>query len=140
EAPRRFGKTSLLDAHVTRMTQVGHRAVRVDFSKVGTPIDVAGRLSRAFAALPADAGRVLERITSRLGVTIGTAGITVGLSGRSAAPALDADQARHLISDLLDVPAALHTEDGELTVVCFDEFQDLLTADRRLDRLVPSVI
>jgi len=38
------------------------------------------------------------------------------------------------------VPAALHAEDGELTVVCFDEFQDLLTADGRLDGLVRSVI
>lgn len=139
-APRRFGKTSLLDAHVARMAQVGHRAVRVDFSKVGTPVDVAGRLSRAFAALPADATRTLERLTSRLGITIGTGGITVGLSRRPAAPALDADQARTVIAELLDLPAALHAEDGGLTVVCFDEFQDLLTADGQMDGLVRSVI
>jgi hypothetical protein len=103
-------------------------------------VDVAGRLARAFAALPADTTRVLDRITARLGVSIGTSGIRVALAHRPAAPALDADQARQLISELLDVPAALHAEDDGLTVVCFDEFQDLLTADGQLDGLVRSVI
>jgi len=46
-APRRFGKTSLIDAHVQAMRAVGHRAVRVDLSKIATVADVAARLASA---------------------------------------------------------------------------------------------
>jgi uncharacterized protein len=42
--------------------------------------------------------------------------------------------------ELLDVPLGLHEADGGPTVVCLDEFQDLLVADDSLDRLVRSVI
>jgi hypothetical protein len=42
--------------------------------------------------------------------------------------------------ELLDVPRALHKRDGGLTVVCLDEFQDLLVADDALDGLFRSVI
>ena len=56
------------------------------------------------------------------------------------APRLAADEARAALLELLDVPRALHEIDGELTVVCFDEFQDLLVADDALDGLFRSVI
>ena len=41
---------------------------------------------------------------------------------------------------MLDVPRGLHEQDGGLTVVCLDEFQDLLVADDSLDGLFRSVI
>src|SRR3712207_6216061 len=41
-APRRYGKTSILDAHIAAMRAAGHRAVRVDLSRVATIVDVAG--------------------------------------------------------------------------------------------------
>ena len=56
-APRRFGKSSLLDAHIDAMREAGHRAVRVDFSKVATLGDVAARVASAFSDLPTDPGR-----------------------------------------------------------------------------------
>ena len=45
-----------------------------------------------------------------------------------------------MLLELLDLPARLHDADNGLTVICFDEFQDLLTADDRLDGLFRSVI
>jgi hypothetical protein len=42
--------------------------------------------------------------------------------------------------ELLDVPLGLHQADGGLTVICMDEFQDLLVADDALDGLLRSVI
>lgn len=51
-APRRFGKSSLLDAHIFAMREAGHRAVRVDFSKVATLGDVAARVAGSFSDLP----------------------------------------------------------------------------------------
>lgn len=137
-APRRFGKTSLLDAHVASMREAGHRAVRVDLSKVATIADVAGRVARAYAALPAGRDRVVDRLLARVGVSIGPGGVSLQVAGRPAPPS--AEHARDVLAELLDVPRLLHEADGGLTVVCLDEFQDLLTADDKLDGLVRSVL
>ena len=137
-APRRFGKTSLLEAHTAAMRAVGHRALRVDLSRVGTVADVAARVAAAYAALPGDPSRAVRRWAARLGVELGVGGakVTLGPAARQVA----ADDARAALIDLLEVPARLHAADGDLTVVCLDEFQDLLVADDGLDGLVRSVI
>jgi len=138
-APRRFGKTSLLNAHVASMEETGHRAVRVDLSKVATIVDVAGRVAQAYAELPAPHDeRIVDRLLSRFGLKIGVAGISLEVTGSSSPP--HAEHAREALAGLLELPRRLHEADGGLTVVCFDEFQDLLTADAKLDGLVRSVI
>jgi hypothetical protein len=137
-APRRFGKSSLLDAHVVAMSEAGHRAVRVDFSKVATVGDAAARVARAYGDLPSDPGRVVRRWAARLGVGVSVAGVGVSIASRPPRPAADA--ARAALLELLDVPRRLHDADGEMTVVCIDEFQDLLVADDDLDGLVRSVV
>ena len=137
-APRRFGKTSVLDAHVQSMRAVGHRALRVDLSRVGTVADVAARVAAAYAGLPADPARAVRRWAARLGVELGVGGAKVVLG--PAARQVVADDARGALLDLLEIPARLHAADQELTVVCFDEFQDLLVADDGLDGLLRSVI
>jgi hypothetical protein len=137
-APRRYGKTTLLDAHVAVMTEVGHRAVRVDFSKVSTVADAAARVAEAYSALPPDPRRSISRWAARLGISAKLGPVTVRM-GRPA-PRLDADDARAALIEMLDVPRGLAGADGGLTVVCLDEFQDLLVADDALDGLVRSVI
>jgi uncharacterized protein len=136
-APRRFGKTTLLDAHVRAMREVGHRAVRVDFSKVATVADAAARVAAAYAALPADPQRRVARWSSRLGISARLGPIAAQIAPR---PQRRTDDTRAALLELLDVPQALAESDGDLTVVCFDEFQDLLVADDALDGLVRSVI
>ncbi len=137
-APRRFGKTSLLDAHVASMRDVGHRAVRVDLSRVANVGDVAARVAESFSALPNDPRRSVRRWAARLGVTAKLAGVQVSIAPGFARPG--ADEARAALLELLDVPLGLHQADGMLTVVCLDEFQDLLVADDALDGLFRSVI
>ena len=137
-APRRFGKTSLLDAHVAAMQTVGHRAVRIDLSKVANVGDVAARAAAAFSALPTDPRRSVRRWTARLGVTAKLAGVELSLASSATRPA--ADEARAALLELLDVPLRLHEADSGMTVVCLDEFQDLLVADDTLDGLFRSVI
>lgn len=134
-APRRFGKSSLLDAHILAMREAGHRAVRVDFSRVATLGDVAARVAAAYSDLPTDPGRSVRRWAARLEVSASVAGV-----GVSAAARPPADEARAALLDLLDVPRALHGADGELTVVCLDEFQEVLVADDAVDGLMRSVI
>jgi len=137
-APRRFGKSSLLDAHIFAMREAGHRAVRVDFSKVATLGDVAARVAGSFSDLPNDPGRSVRRWAARLEVGASVAGLGVSVAARPPRP--PADEARAALLELLDVPRALHEADGGLTVVCFDEFQDVLVADDALDGLMRSVI
>ena len=137
-APRRFGKSSLLEAHIAAMHEAGHRAVRVDLARVATVGDVAARIAHAYNELPADPRRTVRRWARRLGISAAPAG--VGVSIAPAGPRLDADEARTALLQLLDIPKALFELDQALTVVCFDEFQDLLVADDALDGLLRSVI
>jgi len=137
-APRRFGKTTLLDAHVAAMNAVGHRAVRVDFSKVATVTDAAARVAGAYSALPSDPGRRVARWAARLGVTARLGPVGVQLRQGTRRPEIEDPRAALL--ELLDVPSTLGESDGGITVVCFDEFQDLLVADDALDGLLRSVI
>jgi hypothetical protein len=137
-APRRFGKSSLLDGHIVAMREAGHRAVRVDFSKVATLGDVAARVAAAYAELPTDPGRSVRRWAARLEVGATVGGIGVHAAARPSRP--PADEARAALLELLDVPRELHQADGELTVVCFDEFQEVLVADEAIDGLMRSVI
>ncbi len=137
-APRRFGKSSLLDAHVAAMREAGHRAVRVDFSKVATLGDVAARIAGAYAELPTDAGRRVRRWAARLELEAGVGGIGIRVAARPSRP--PADEARAALLELLEVPHALHQSDDGLTIVCFDEFQEILVADEAVDGLMRSVI
>jgi hypothetical protein len=137
-APRRFGKSSLLEAHIAAMREAGHRAIRVDLSKVATVGDVAARVAHAYSELPGEPRRNVRRWASRLGVAATPGG--VGISVAPAPRRLQPDAARAALLELLDVPKALFKADAVLTVVCFDEFQDLLVADDDLDGLFRSVI
>jgi uncharacterized protein len=137
-APRRFGKSRLLEAHIATMREAGHRAVRVDLAKVATVGDVAARIAHAYRELPADQRSTVRRWAARLGISAAPAGVGVSIS--PAPPRLGADEARAALLQLLDVPKALFDMDEGLTVVCFDEFQDLLVADDALDGLIRSVI
>jgi hypothetical protein len=137
-APRRYGKTTLLDAHVAAMREVGHRAVRVDFAQVATVTDVAARIAAAYADLPGDPRRTVARWRARLGITAKLGPVGVRLDPRAPRPG--SDDARAALLELLDVPLGVAEADGGLTVVCLDEFQDLLVADDALDGVVRSVI
>jgi hypothetical protein len=137
-APRRFGKTSLLDAHVAAMRAVGHRAVRVDLTKVASVADAAARFAEAFARLPDDPRRSAKRWTARFGVDVSLPGVRLSIAPSNERTT--ADEARAALLELLDVPVGLHQADGGLTVICLDEFQDLLVADDALDGLLRSAI
>lgn len=137
-APRRYGKTSLLGSHVASMREVGHRALLVDLGQVTTAGDVATRVARAFAELPGDPRRIFDRLLSRMSLKLGVAGLTLSVSGQPATR--EPERAREILVELLDLPRVLHEADGGLTVVCLDEFQDLVSADTSLDGLVRSVI
>ena len=136
-APRRFGKTSVLRAHIAQMTEAGHRAVLVDFSRVTTYADAVARLAAAYSRLPADPTGAVARWVARLGLTIGSGPAALHLAPRAELRPHDAQAA---LLELLDLPQRLHDHDQGFTLVCMDEFQDLLVAGDGLDGLFRSVL
>ena len=138
-APRRYGKTSLLLAHAAQLRETGWRTAHVDFSRVTDMTDAARRVVAAYAPLDSTWMRAhLSGLLGRLGLSVGTAGASVTVGPRPAAP--DPEAAEAVMHRLLDLPKTLWERDQTSTLVIFDEFQDLLVARQDLDGLLRSVI
>lgn len=121
-APRRFGKTSLInkvgaDAERDDATAV----VTVDLYDVASVADLVIRLERAWSThTPARLRRAVARALAgtEVGLSIGGAGFSVRLAER---PQTDPLPALHV---LLDLPAKVAGTRGHArTLVVFDEFQ-----------------
>jgi hypothetical protein len=138
-APRRFGKTSVAEAHAQRLREAGWRAAHVDLSRVSDMTDVARRVAVAYAAIDERWLRAhLPGLLGRIGITLNAAGPGVTLNARPPSP--DAAAAESVLLPLLDLPKLLWEADQTPTLVVFDEFQDLLVAHRGLDGLLRSRI
>jgi hypothetical protein len=134
-APRRYGKTSLL-GRAARDLPKGWVSVYVDFFGVLTIDDIAERIERAYATQLS--GRLATwfaglrrqlRPTIRLGGGPVPAGVEVHLQP-AAAPLIDR----------LALPQRLHERHGRRVFVVFDEFQDVLAANDRIDAVIRSEI
>lgn len=135
--PRRYGKTSLLLAHEHHLQQTGWRTVHVDFYGVTSLVEVCGRIATAYGRLRDTKVRShLTALSSRLGLTVSTAGIGMTLGPRVAQPSQEATLTA--AAELLDLPLRLFERDRVQTLVVFDEFQDLLSAGATLDGLLRS--
>lgn len=136
-APRRFGKTSLLQRVQRDAEHDGWMTVSVDFFGVLTAADIAERIERAYAAqLRGRTASWFEGIRRALRPTLRAgggpvpAGVEVTLDAQADAPLLDR----------LALPRRLHERTGKRTLVIFDEFQDVLAARDRLDATIRSEI
>lgn len=131
EAPRRFGKTSLVKATAHEWRRGGGLAVWVDFSTVLTVPEAARRVEEAQreagqGSLEDLLAELLRSIRVRLGpLELG------GLAGRGPT-----DHEAHL-HELLEVPAEVARRSGRRSLVCLDEFQDVLAVPG-LDGLLRS--
>jgi AAA+ ATPase superfamily predicted ATPase len=122
-APRRFGKTSLLDAAVEVLSQAHSiAALRVDLLGVVSLTDLAVRLEQAYGrALLGRARRVAQSIMTSTGLGLSLAGGGFGMT-ISRQPRTDPLPALHT---LLDLPTRL----GSRCYIVFDEFQSLMAVD-----------
>jgi uncharacterized protein len=136
-APRRYGKTSLLRRVVHDAASAGWATVYVDFFGVLTLADVSQRIERAYgdqlegrlASWFAGVRKML-RPTFRAGGGPLPAGVEVTLDPQAEPPLLDR----------LALPRRLHERHGIRTLVVFDEFQDVLAAQARIDAVMRSEI
>jgi len=136
-APRRYGKTSLLNRVKRDAEAAGMACVYVDFSRAVSLGDVAVTIEHAYrrslqGPIRRAAVAVIRTLQPRARVTPGGVGLEVE-------PRLDPEATRRL-GELLDLPVGLHERTGRRTLVIFDEFQELLAAGDQLDSLFRSRI
>lgn len=128
EGPRRFGKTSLVRAALADSARVAGATVEVNFLGCVTASDVAERIERAYArSLQGPLRRWFEGLVRTLRPTLSATPGGVGVSVTpTGGPGL---------LDRLSLPRRLHERTGAVTVVAFDEFQEVL----RIDSALPGV-
>lgn len=137
QAPRRFGKTSILLKLKREADRNGFRVVYVDFMLATGPAEIARRIEEAYSAeLKGTIKRKYDRLRRswRGRVKAAPGGI-----GGELEQQRDSDSMQRL-ADLLDLPKKVLRDDGQRTIVIFDEFQDFLRAEGDLDGLLRSKI
>lgn len=136
QAPRRYGKTTLLDRVLADAAEAGMATARVDLEGVLTLGGIVVRIERGYAAsLKGRVRRTAEAILQswNLGLSLGALGFSLSLQTN---PRLDAES---VLLRLLDLPITLAERTGARTLVAFDEMQDLLRVDGA-DGILRSVI
>jgi len=136
EAPRRYGKTSLLKAAGRRWRERdGGLSVWVDFSAVLTIDEAARRIQDAY-----EDARAHGRLSELLRELVASIRLRVGPVelGATRGSSLVVDQAS-LLHRLLEVPVEVSHRTGKRALVAFDEFQDVLAVPG-LDGLLRSHI
>ncbi|MGN6256537.1 MAG: ATP-binding protein [Solirubrobacterales bacterium] len=136
QAPRRYGKTSVLMKLREEAEQAGFRTVYVDFLLATTPTEVSRRIEEAYGeALKGTVQQLFSRMRRSWRARVKAA--PGGVGGEFEFAGTDAMQR---LADLLDLPRKVFEASGERTLVIFDEFQDFLRAEGDLDGLLRSKI
>lgn len=135
-APRRFGKTSLLGRVAKEMPRKDWVTVFVDFFGVLTVNDITERIDRAYAADLT--GRIASWFTGIRRQWHPT--LRAGGGPIPAAVEVDLQPATSSLLDRLALPRRIHEKHGKRVLVVFDEFQDVLAADRNIDATIRSEI
>jgi uncharacterized protein len=129
EGARRYGKTSLLRAALAAAEKDGAIPIEVGFLGCVTAADVAERIERAYSAqLDSGLRRWFDGLIRTLNptVVVAPAGVGVTASPRLSSPGL---------LDRLALPRRVHERTGRLSVIAFDEFQEVV----RIDSALPGV-
>ncbi len=135
-APRRYGKTSLLQGVVGEARSDGWAAVYVDFFGVVTLADVAERIERAYAeGLTGRAARWFAGLRRLLKPSVTLGGGPLPVSGQ-----VDLGPAAAPLLERLALPRKVHERWGTPVLVVFDEFQEVLTAQADADAVIRSEI
>ena len=134
-APRRYGKTSLVHAVRAKAELEGTATVYVNFYGILSVEEAVARLELGYRDLRGPLARwVAGKLASmRVSVSTPVGALTVG--GSSSRPAAEA-----ALLQLLELPRQLFERSGERVLVCFDEFQEVLSPRTPIDGAIRSVI
>lgn len=129
EGPRRYGKTSLLRAALADCERFTTATVEVNFLGCVTAADVSDRIERAYGrALQGPLRRWYDGLVRTWRPNLQAAPGGVGLTVSPQPSAGD-------LTQRLALPRRLHERTGQVTVVAFDEFQEVM----RVDDALPGV-
>lgn len=126
EAPRRYGKTSLLGRVAAEAAADGMATALVDLEDVLSLGALVARIERGYSnALGGPLRRWVDRQLAswELGLSLGAVGFGVTLK---SSPNLDPEP---VLLRLLSLPEQIHRKHGVRTLVVFDEVQGLLRVD-----------
>jgi AAA+ ATPase superfamily predicted ATPase len=142
-APRRYGKSSLVWRAAQDLVREGMLVAQVDLMRVPTKERLAEELATTIyeeVATPLVGGRERVEVFASLRdapiatVSPETGALSFTFTGRTSDPDLDAT-----IAALLALPGRLAAERDRSVAIVLDDFQEVLTIDRGLLRLMRSV-
>src|SRR5215467_5469687 len=126
DAPRRYGKTSLVRTLFDEAGKQGTVGILVDMKGVLTLADIVTRVGRGFGALQGPVAKALrpslEGIEAQFNVSVAGTGGGVRMRGRPA-------NEEGALFALLDLPVKFTGKGWKQVIVCFDEFQDVLAVE-----------
>jgi hypothetical protein len=134
--PRRYGKTTLINAALERAREDGLVAIKVNFLGVLTLENIAERIERAYSQqLDTRLRQWFSGVARTLRPTVSGGGgpvpASVSLSPQPPASGL---------LDRLALPVKMHDKHGVKCAIAFDEFQDVVRAGVNADAIIRSEI
>jgi uncharacterized protein len=134
--PRRYGKTTLVNAALAQARDDGLVAIKVNFLGVLTLDDIADRIERAYSdQLDSRLKRWFSGVLRTLHPTL-----TGGGGPVPASIAISPQPASSSLLDRLALPAKLHARHGLRCAIAFDEFQDVVRVATNADAVIRSEI
>jgi hypothetical protein len=134
--PRRYGKTTLINAALAQARDDGLVAIQVNFLGVLTLDDIAERIERAYSKqLDSNLKQWFSSFVRTLQPTL--------TGGGGPVPASIAVSPQPSTSGLLDrlaLPVKMHARHGRRCAIAFDEFQDVMRAGPNADAIIRSEI
>ncbi|MBV9818001.1 MAG: hypothetical protein JOZ07_06575 [Solirubrobacterales bacterium] len=120
--PRRYGKTTLLRRVLETAEREGMATVLVDLQDVLSIGEIVVRIERAYDRLKGAVRRHVDAMfrSWNIGLALGGGGFTATLQRN---PNVDAES---VLLRLLELPAALFDRAGVVSLIAFDEIQDVL--------------
>ncbi len=120
--PRRYGKTTLLRRVLESAEREKMATVLVDLQDVLSIAEIVVRIERGYERLKGPIRRHVENLfrSWNIGLSLGGGGFTATLQRN---PNVDAES---VLLRLLELPAALFEREGTVSLVVFDEIQDVL--------------
>jgi uncharacterized protein len=134
-APRRYGKTSLVHGVRAKAELEGTATVYVNFYGILSVEEAVARLERGYRDLRGPLARWAAGKLASMRVSVSTPVGSLTVGGSSSRPAAEA-----ALLQLLELPRQLFERSGERVLVCFDEFQEVLSPRTPIDGAIRSVI
>ena len=120
--PRRYGKTTLLRRVLDAAEREGMATVLVDLQDVLSIGEIVVRIERAYDRLKGPVRKHIDALfrSWNIGLALGGGGFTATLQRN---PNIDAET---VLLRLLELPAAVFDREGTVSLIAFDEIQDVL--------------